>query len=256
MKPTQFAALMICSTVAICLSSAPAIASGGIYLSNIRITNDGNVVLADDFRSGRLQGWTGLECASVVIQKPNTPGILYLNAHSSNNSGYSASAWHSLNVGNPGLVEMSLAIYVAPAQEQYVWQQKRDNCLCYIKFFSMGVNDKTESQVAQIGVQLNKNEEACRLYVYSQTGPNAMNGQVDMPVSNTKTPVLPTGKWVTLHMRMDPLTSTLSLMMDDKTVVSTPYEPTKVHNIGRFGILSAFGDGAAMSSGDGATRPF
>ncbi len=173
--------------------------------------------------------------------------MLWLDAHSAADSGYSASAWHNLDIDTPGLLEMSLNLYVTPAEQQYVWRHKLDNCLAYIKFYSVDEKGAPKDQVAQVGVQLNKDETACRLYIYSQAGPNAMNGGSDSPSSKTNSPVLPTGKWVSLRMRMDPGSSMLSLAMDGQVAVSTPYDTTKVHNIGRFQILSAFGDGGART---------
>ncbi len=54
MKTKRFAIAMFSAAIAACLCATLALASGGIYLGDLRITNDGKPVLMDDFRTDKL----------------------------------------------------------------------------------------------------------------------------------------------------------------------------------------------------------
>ena len=195
MRAKRVSLVVIGATVVWCLFAlGTAFASGGVYLTNLRITNDGVVVLADDFPTGDLSGWLDQADASVVFPKPHTPlGLLYLNAHTSE----SATLTRILDIHNPSLLEMSVNIFITPANEQYRWH-KQISCPIYFRFHS--ANEKCPGglgyQPAQCCAFIRPNQDSCCLQVHTEFG----YGEQELSPSDdqTKSPVLPTGKWATL----------------------------------------------------------
>jgi hypothetical protein len=98
-----------------CLLAQPIAAdTGGIYVDNFWVINNGKNLFGEDFEHGG-SAWTFSNDSAVVC--PDGGGsnhCLYLNCHGKR----VASAYHQMNLRSSGVIEVSAWVFLPPASEQ------------------------------------------------------------------------------------------------------------------------------------------
>ena len=224
-------ALRICALAGLLifvLAVGAAYAAGGIYIDNLKITNNGKVIFSDSFDGGKLVGWTKMTDASWIPDGPNTQkGALLLNKHGS----VAATAYHGLSSGQSlGVVEMSAEVFCTAPSEQYGWAVRKGACGTFFRLYSGSSNATIEAKV-----QLNPCQTSYQL------GITAMNSQQG---TYSKLPVLRPAKWATITLRLDPRSATATFFLDGRAFVSARYNPQQFRSLKEIGIVTGLGDGS------------
>jgi hypothetical protein len=232
-KGRLLAAVFLTFVLVFCFAGSAFAQRGGIYLDQIRIYNDSKVIFSDDFDDGNVSDWNQLANASLItVDQERLSRILWMNKQEKTDS----IAWHKLDMTQVGSVELSAAVYVAPAIEQYEWQNK--NFSAFSMHLEYRETPNSPADTLRIEVILYQNDQSC--YVAAKR-----NSVVVTDCFNkSKQPVLATGKWARLTLRLDPTSGTATACLNDSPVASVPYDPVDFPRITSLAISSSFGDGA------------
>lgn len=224
------------------LAAGAACATGGIYIDDLQITNNGKVVFSDNFDRTSLTGWTDTTDASVVVdQSQKHQSALLLNSHISCPV---AQATHSLLLKNAGLVEMSAAIYCTPADEQFQHHVKKIGC---VTSFILGPT-RSELDGIDAVIELNPNGSAYQLGVTSLRSGTITKSAV------TTNPIMQPGKWALIKLRLDPKTATATVFLDGNAVASIGYNPEDYRKISEVNIVTPMGDGSKRTDTEPVTN--
>jgi hypothetical protein len=204
--------------------------AGGVYVDNVRVTNDGQNAFLDNFDTGKLVGWTNATTAQVVCDRSNCS--MLLNKHVF----CAAGAFHPLAIENPGVVDTSMDLYVTPAAEQYDCHKKNLPCIFYITLYSSVTTGKRTDDILGAGLSLAPNAQGCNVGFKS-------NKQC-LCKSWTTTPVVPAGQWVTLTFRLDAVNGRATIFVNARQVISIPYDRGPNPPVRQIGLCCGFGDGS------------
>ena len=204
--------------------AAGAFASGGAYLDDLRIANNGLAVFSDNFDDGKLDGWMRINDTTVTCNTPGKPPCgMFVNAQK-----YRATAYHSLTLRNAGLIEVSAKVYLTAPEEQYEWQIRKQAAFLGIHLYS-----GSSTAIMQLDIQLDPGQQQAKLCV-------ARKDKAQCQPSNP----LAKYRWANITLRMDPKTKTASALLEGQPQVSLPYEPEEWRSIREVGINSSYGDGS------------
>jgi len=225
-------AFLICVAVILgaCGFAAGALCAGGVYVHNVRVTNDGQTAFFDGFDTGKLVGWTKTSGAGVVCDRSNCS--LLLNKHVY----CAAGGFHPLAIDNPGVVDTSMYLYVTPATQQYDCRKKGLSCTFYVTLYSSVASGRRTDEILGAGVTLQPNGQACNVGFRSL--------KKCLCKYWTKTPVLPVGQWVQLTFRLDTTRGRAAILVDGSEAISMPYDRGPNPPIREIGLCSGFGDGS------------
>ena len=165
------------------------------YLDNFQVTNNGKVVLFDDFDSGKLDGWSSPQAANVTCQKPNEPPCVLFLAGRVN---------HELVFAKVGLVELDTMIYIPPPDD-------------YVHASSMS-----------IVIFCGSGGDSVRLIVNRSAGDKVFKiglGTYQKDESFAEKAALQPGVWANLTLRMDPKTNLVTAFLDGKPQTTMIYDP-------------------------------
>lgn len=230
---TMTRAFVICVAVlfAVCGLAVVGLCAGGVYVDDLRVTNNGAQVLLDNFETGKLDGWTKLTGAELAANEQNKS--LAINRHGN----YAATAYRTISIDKPGLVEISWFIFVAPVGEQYDCK-KGGACTMSIRLLS-GMSASSNAGVPSAALILNPCETTCRAGLAPANSFNA--------TAKTKSPVLSLGRWVPVVFRLDSANGKATLLVNGREAVSMSYDPSSTKSIRQIGFVSQFGDGSNRS---------
>jgi hypothetical protein len=210
------------------LAISAACAGGGIYIDNLKITNNGKEVFSDALDSGKLVGWTKMSDTTWIPDGPNTQkGTMLLNKHIF----CAATAYHSLSAKDLGVVELSADVYCTPPDEQYDQRVKKCGCVTYFTLYS----GSSERDI-QATIKLNPCQSSYQLAITSAKSRE--------PSVYSKLPVLAPATWSTIKFRLDPTRATATLSLDGKAIISAPYEPEQFQSLREIGLCTGLGDGS------------
>lgn len=230
-----FAAVTLAFGLACCLAGSAFAQCGGVYLDNIQLKNDGNVAFTENFDSGNISAWYQLGDASLFTVDQKTPSrMLWMNSHGKN----TGMAQHKLYITPNGCTELSASVYIAPAAEQYEWQKER-----FSAFFMSLEYRKTPNSPAdsiRIEVILYPKDKGCKVAA-------KRNSPVVTKFNMTPQPVLSTGKWVLLTLRLDPVAGTATACIDNTPLASVPYDPADFPMFNNLVLSTSFGDGTQQT---------
>lgn len=202
------------------------LAKGGVYIDDVKITNDGVVVFSDSFNGGDLKNWTALRDATAPCDKDPASCCLHLNNHGTG----LPNATHTLAMKEAGVVEVSWRQWVAPAEEQAGHERTVVGVMMGI------VGEKTgRSIVASTCLYVGDKEPCLSVDVDGKTGKlSELN--------------VPTGKWVRMLVRMDSATSKVTFSADGKVGVEETYDPKSLLPAKQLTFQSGLGDGIKPGS--------
>ena len=211
------------------LAAGGALATDGVYVDNLQVTNDGILAFPDAFDNAKvLRGWTRISDVSIAMDSANRrQGAMLLNRHVF----AVAAAYHNVELKNVGTVEMSAAIYCTAPSEQYDWRVKKKTCSTTLIIYSGSSKVWIDAVV-----QLDSKQSAYQVGILA-------GGSGGKNIYSTR-PVLQPGKWALLTMWLDPVKARATLFLDGKTIVSTTYDPNKFQSIQEVAIQSQMGDGS------------
>ena len=207
--------------------AAGAYASGGAYLDDFRITNNGVTALFDNFDDGKLDGWTQLNDITVTCNRPNEPPCgMCINKHT-----YAeATASHNLALRNAGIIEFQAKVYLTAPEEQYDWQVKKLPAVIRITIFA-----GTTSATMRTTLYLEPGQQQAKACISTD---RVGNGQC--PKYNP----LAKYRWGTWYLRMDPKTRTATTSLDGREEISISYNPNLWRSVRMVSIESSYGDGS------------
>jgi hypothetical protein len=214
-----------------CLGGSAWAQMGGICVDNVQIKNDGNVVFSKNFDDGNISDWTDLSDVSLftVQQKPPSRS-LWMNNHGK----ATAMAQHKLDLTPVGTTEFTAAVYIAPAEQQYEWRKDE------VSTFSMALDYRVTPNVGadslRIDVMLYPKDLSCKVSALR-------NSSKVNKFKMTQQPVLPTGKWAYLTLRLDATAATATACLNGAPVASIPYDPEDFPKFTSLYLSASFGDG-------------
>ena len=222
-------------------------AAGGVYLDDVKVTNNGAVALFDNFDDGGLTGWYNLSDATCECKSGKPPCGMLLNKHIF----CAAGASHNLAIGQPEVVELSANVFVTPPEEQYdiaVKKYAASTCKCgcggpsdimYITLYAEATvpprktTPKVDFYIQQVG-----SEAGCRVGVEAtqSNGSTSRSGCSGAPI--------PQRQWTPILLRLDPRTKLARLFVDGRQVSQTGYDPASLSQIQQLNLCCGFGDGS------------
>ena len=249
-------AILILTVILTCGLAVGAHAAGGVCLDDLQITNDGKMAFSESFDSRSLRGWSSPYDVTLIQTNPGGY-YLHLNKHHIQ----SARAWHKLTVNSAGLVELSAKVYVTPPEEQYLYKQKAFS-LMEIVLYS-GNSRATMSTI----VNLNPKEKANRMSISLQKmqRPTVETRETEGKTNSimqkmrqnskeqlkgygatTSSPVIQPKTWTTLTVKLDPKTTTTTVLVNGKSVLTQPYDPNLYQSLNWVLLGCTYGDGAQI----------
>ncbi len=253
----RISAIPITTFALACLVTAgAAYAAGGIYLDDMTLTNYGTQMFTDGFNDSALRGWSDLHDVSLG-QVNQGSYLLLMNAHSAE----AATAWRQLNVKDAGVVELTCKVLVAPSDEQYQYKNKKYSLL-YLVLASgntsaairgvVSLNPKEKGSRASIGVQQtvtppaqapasSDSQSAVPKVIIPKIGPQY--ARIKNSGATSTAPVIQPKTWALVTLKLDSKTSTASVLVDNKKIVSQPYNPSDFQSIRGIYLWSTYGDG-------------
>lgn len=210
--------------IALMLFAAGAYASGGAYLDDFQIANNGLTIFSDNFDDGKLDGWVKVHDMEVTCDKPGKPPCgVFLNKHDM----VAASGYRNLNLNNGGLIELQMKVYLTTPEEQYDYQH-HGSCCIQTTLYS------TNGATMRVTVSAVKGQQQAKLCV---TQDKIGNGTCQRYYP------LPKDTWADVALVMDPKTRMATALLNDKPQVSTSYDPSLWRSVREVGIRASYGDG-------------
>jgi hypothetical protein len=218
----------LASLLVFVMAVGAAFAAGGIYIDNLKITNNGKEVFSDAFNSGKLIGWNKMNDAIWSSDRANTQqGAMLLNKHQF----CAATAYHSFSAKNIGIVEVSADVYCTPPDEQYERISKKNACGTFFRLYSGSSNATIEAKI-----QLNVCQSTYQLGI---THLDARQGE-----TYSKLPVMQPATWSHIVLRLDPRSATATMFLGGKAYVTAGYDPQQFQSLQEIGIVTGLGDGS------------
>lgn len=215
----NIALVALLSVFALAALSGPLCASGGMYVDDLSIKNNGQVVFSDSFDNGNVNNWFMVGC--------NFDSTHYNSANSSIHfDGMGTGATRAMSMPQVGAVEVSTWIYMPSVGEQY-------NSTKSVSYCRIGLWNDVRDLVS-MGVELFPNELGYRVNVWTGHGVSTDR------YLDTRNWVLGSGCWNKLTLRMDPSNSTVSTLLNDQQQASITYEPNAYQGFTNFSINSGF----------------
>lgn len=214
-------------TVFMLLLPCLAMAGGGIYFDDLAVANNGNAVYSDSFDDGNVSDWTGKNDTTLsYAHSYSVPASFWSNRHTD----VVASAYHNVNISNPGIVEANARVWLPPVEEQYGWTHTGDwTCI----FLSSG----SSNYAVYGGIDLRAGESGYRVIL----GFNLPGGAF----SRTASPVLQPGTWSLLTVKMNNSTSTAYAYLDGIQQCSIPVDASYFLSYDDSSLWGRLGDGVA-----------
>lgn len=251
----------ILATIFVLAVAGGATAAGGVYLDDLTLTNYGTPMFTDGFNDKSLPGWSKLKDVSLGQVKEGSL-LLHLNAHSA----LPATAWRALNVKDAGVVEVSMKLMVMPPGEQSQYKKNTYSLmnltLCSGNSPAMimavvNLRPKEKANRVSIGVQQTVTtppaDPAPRIKdgkpVIPRLGPQS--ARVKSSGATSATPLILPKTWVLLTLKLDSKTSTASMLVDNKQIVSKPYSPKDFESVRGIWLQCSYGDGVKPAKGNG-----
>lgn len=222
-------------------------AAGGVYLDDVKVTNNGIVALFDNFDDGNLAGWFNLSDATCECAKGGKPPCcILLNKHIF----CAAGASHNLEITQSGVVELSASILVTPPEEQYdIAVKQYDNStgkcgggpgdIMYVTLYAEStVPPKKTTANVDFYIQQVGTESGCRV------GVRATQSNGSTSNAGCKGNIIQHQRWTPLMLRLDPKTKLARLFVDGIQVAQTGYDPVALRGIKQLNLCCGFGDGS------------
>lgn len=250
----------ILATLFVLAAAGNASAAGGVYLDDLTLTNYGTPMFTDGFNDKSLPGWSSLKDVSLG-QVNEGSLLLHLNAHSAQ----PATAWRALNVKEAGVVEVSTKLMVMPPDEQSRYKNNSYSLL------NLTLCSGSSPATIMAVVNLRPREKANRVSIGVQqtvsTPPadpaktkdgkpviptlGPQNAKVKNSGATSATPLIQPKTWVLLTLKLDSKTSTASVLVDNKVIVSKPYSPKDFTSVRGIWLKCDYGDGVKPGKGNG-----
>lgn len=217
---------------AMCLVAGGAFAVPvGAFVDNVQVTNNGTAVFSDDFNSGKLDNWKDVVFAeAVAIDPAGKDFVLNLNKKGTQK----AAVVRDLGMKVAGTVELKAKVKVTGPEVQGNYGVVVPN---YLEFWLAGSDP---GALVRTCVVLNPKATSNRVGIIVQ------GSDKNRPLgvgAGPKKPVLAPNVWATLTLRMDRDAKTIKLLMDDKELASTPYNPDAFKEIPTLSIICTYGEG-------------
>lgn len=224
-------AIVLSITALVLAIASGAFAAGGVYIDDVRITNNGRQVLFDNFNDGTLNAWASVSQAIPVRVSPESSEyLLHMNRHERT----SASMMYRMPQQPIGVFELSALVYIALAQEQADYRLNRTSDLLF------RLTSAAARGTITAGVKLYAKDQGNKVDVVVL---QLIGQQQNTGSDRTKTSVLPCEKWATITLRLDPATRTATVLLDGNTVASTQYDPNSFPGFRMLTVLCGYGDG-------------
>jgi hypothetical protein len=206
---------------------------GGIYIDDIRITNDDQVAYLYNFDDADISDWSPRPGASLVAApKTERNRCVYLNRLDQKNTGMG----RATTVDKIGNLRVAASVFLPAVSEQWGHNENRRGVECtYFYVYSGSSND-----AFRFGVALLPDDPAyrCALMRYRsavvESNGKKENGAIGGAELTTDTAVLAPLTWATIELRLNPATSIASLTLNGTQVLSCAYDPaqfTSLRNI-------------------------
>ncbi len=229
---SRIAVAVVAITCAMVLASGATFASGGVYLDDLQVTNDGGVTFFDTFDNGNSGQLTSASDISFVLAEGSTTQrLLCMNKHHEKDS--AAIAYPK--VTSAGLVEVTTKVFVTSPEEQYLYRNGKASA------FNMVVHSAKPGYYMWAIVDLGAKAQTNRVGIRSQY---LTAGKQTGSAAFSQSPILKPSAWYTLTLRLDPSSVTATVLLDGNPVATRPYNPGDFESISKLSILCSYGDGA------------
>jgi hypothetical protein len=206
--------VVVVAVVTVMCAASALFASGGIYIDDFRVTNNGATVFSDNFDDGSISDWTNTYCVGVDSNTHySSQYSLHGNGHVTPSPQYS-SAIHNLSFTGSGIVEESAMIWMPAVEQQYQYSQGYAG---YAQF-GLGATD-----IISVGVQLNGAEPGYHVRLLYLPAHNDLGCEPVRFVSENI--VLAPQTWAQLKLRLDPASWTASALLNGQLIGTVPYHP-------------------------------
>jgi hypothetical protein len=251
----------ILATLFVLAAAGSASAAGGVYLDDLTLTNYGTSMFTDGFNDKSLRGWTNLKDVSLG-QLGQGSLLMHMNAHGS----LPATAWRALNVKDAGVVEVSTKLMVMPPDEQSRYKNNSyslmDLTVCSGSSPAMikavvNLRPKEKANRVSIGVQQTVDNPPPAPAPKTKDSPpvrptlGPQNSKTKNSGATSPTALIQPKTWVLLTLKLDSKTSTASVLVDNKQIVSKPYKPKDFESVRGIWLQCSYGDGVAPDKGNG-----
>lgn len=197
------------------LIAADTFAAGGFVVDDLLVTNNGAIVLTENFDSGSLSGW---RVNNAILQQTQPQPPRYNLLLNSPETGPTTMIERDVPISNPGKLDVSAWVYLPAEEEQSNWAGTHCDYAGFVIYTSRGMPDRQEVALSLYLSPQNKGYLASARY-------HDYTGKTRDVLSSTDKPVLNGGKWARMSMSLDPGQRTASVFIDGKFACRITYEP-------------------------------
>lgn len=206
---------------------------GGIFIRDLRITNNGNSVFSEDFNKEELSGWTTIN--SGISTKPSTDDstklCLYMNRETDEKTAIS----HKIVCSSVSAFELSAYVYLPSPEQQWAYSH------------GSRVRTRIDIETGQgedsfyIPIDLNPGETGYRVGL-AHVRPETMSSAAGLDTYDSKDVVVKPQRWTLVSLKLDPNAKTATVFVDGKAQASCDYTPSKVRRVEYVDLTTWMGD--------------
>ncbi|MDO8585571.1 MAG: hypothetical protein Q7T82_00875 [Armatimonadota bacterium] len=203
--------------------------TGGIFVDDFQITNNGITAFFDDFQDRDIRDWRVIDAQVFGMAGRPPVTCMYINQHTKTR----ASAFHSISLNTTGVVELNAAVWLPPTKDQYKW---RTNVICVTDFVLYSGDCQDD---VRVGIEMRPKETSYRLFLWwdGYEGPQLIISKI-----YTESAVLAPERWSLLTLRMDPTAGKMYALLDGKQHLTLAYNPRRFRSLRSAAVLTRFGD--------------
>jgi hypothetical protein len=205
-------------------------AAGGIVFDSLTITNNGAVVLYDDFNDGDISNWSARNDVSIASAQGEISRVscLCLNWHGKALAG----ATKRSIIAQPGVTEVVARVCLPPVEEQYNWSRKTVNSA------DIMLRSGSSKDAMCVSIELYPKEAGYRVSLSW----NQCNSSEIKRIESSGPRIAPQ-TWMEISLRVDPGNRVASLGLNSRHIACLTYDPKRFQSFKSISICGRLGDG-------------
>jgi hypothetical protein len=206
---------------------------GGIFLRDLRVSNNGNSVFFEDFNAEELCGWNTVNTGAWTTEAPGEPAkfCLYLNRETDENAGVA----RKIECSKVGTLEISAYVYCPAPEQQWAYTHGARSRT------RIDLETKRGEHGFYLTIDLNPGETGYRVgLVHMKPELREMGNGVEKYESQGV--VITPQKWTHLSFKLNPSARTATVSVDGKPQVSCEYSPDKISSVDYVDLTTWMGD--------------